>query len=82
MATNLSKEGIAAQTVIVPGRPADEILNYASKSQVDLIIMSTHGKAGVSRWVFGSVVERVVRNSAAPVLIVPPPSRLKGESRG
>jgi len=82
MAANLSKEGIAVQTVIVSGRPADEILGYASKNQVDLIIMSTHGRAGVSRWVFGSVVERVLRHSAVPVLIVPPPGRLSGESRG
>ncbi len=82
MAANLSKEGIAAQTVIVSGRPVDEILSYASKNQVDLIIMSTHGRAGISRWVFGSVVERVLRHSAVPVLIVPPPGRLSGESRG
>jgi len=44
--------------------------------------MSTHGKAGISRWVFGSVMERVLRHSAVPVLIVPPPGRLSGESRG
>ncbi len=72
VAANLKKDGVAAQTAVIGGRPADAILDYAAKNQVDLIIMSTHGRSGVSRWVFGSVADRVLRHSVAPVLAVSP----------
>jgi len=71
-ADSLKKDDIAAQTAVVSGRPAEEILDYANKNQVDLIIMSTHGRSGFSRWVLGSVTDRVVRNSKAPVLTITP----------
>ena len=66
----LKKEGINSQVVLLTGRPADEILAYAEKHDADLIIMSTHGRSGVSRWFLGSVAERVVRHSPVPVLLV------------
>ena len=72
LANKLEKEGIATQTVVIQGKPADEILNYAEKNQVDLIIMSTHGRSGISRWVFGSVADKVVHYSTFPIFIVPP----------
>jgi len=71
-ADSLKKDDIAVQTAVVSGRPAEEILDYANKNQVDLIIMSTHGRSGVSRWVLGSVTDRVVRHSIAPVLTIAP----------
>jgi len=71
-ADSLKKDDIAAQTAVVSGRAAEEILDYANKNQVDLIIMSTHGRSGLSRWVLGSVTDRVVRHSRAPVLTVAP----------
>ena len=52
------------------GRPADEILAFASDVGADLIAMSTHGRSGISRWVFGSVADRVLRGAACPVLLV------------
>lgn len=69
---NLSAEGIAASGAIQQGRPAEVILDYARSRQVDLIIMSTRGRSGLSRWILGSVADRVARNSTAPVLLVPP----------
>jgi len=71
-AAELRKDDIPVQTVVVSGRPAEAILDYANKNQVDLIVMSTHGRSGVSRWVLGSVTDRVVRNSTAPVLTITP----------
>jgi nucleotide-binding universal stress UspA family protein len=71
VADSLKGDGIAVETVIVCGGPAEEILDYAKKNKVDMIVMSTHGRSGVSRWVFGSVAERVLRHSGTPVLIVP-----------
>lgn len=82
LANSLKKEGIAVQTAVITGWPADKILDYADQNQVDLIIMSTHGRSGVTRWVFGSVADRVLRHSKAPVLMVPPPGCRTGKSRG
>lgn len=68
----LKEKGIAAKTEILAGNPAEEIIKYSQKNNVDLIIMSTRGRSGISRWVFGSVAEKVIRNSTVPVLIKPP----------
>ena len=74
MAERLTKEGVAVETDIVDGLPADEILKYAETEQVDLIAMSTHGRSGVSRWLSGSVAEKVLSHSFIPVLVVVPRS--------
>ena len=52
------------------GRPADEILTFAGKVDADLIAMSTHGRSGISRWVFGSVADRLLHGASCPVLLV------------
>jgi nucleotide-binding universal stress UspA family protein len=70
LADDLKKEGIAAQAVVLSGNPANEILDYVNKSQPDLVIMSTHGRSGPSRWVLGSVAEKVVLHCPISVLIV------------
>jgi len=72
VAADLKKSGVATETAIVSGQPAEVILDYAKQNQVALIIMSTHGRSGVSRWAFGSVADRVLRHSVVPVLIVAP----------
>lgn len=72
VAVSLKKEGISAETALVSGRAADAILDYAREHQVDLIIMSTHGRSGVTRWVMGGVADRVVRHSLVPVLTISP----------
>jgi nucleotide-binding universal stress UspA family protein len=73
MVDRLKAEGIATEADIAEGLPADEILDYADEKQVDLIVMSTHGKTGISRWWSGSVAEKVVSQSLTPVLVVTPP---------
>ncbi len=78
VADSLKKDGAATQAVVIQGRPADTILEFADKNRVDLIIMSTHGRSGPSRWVFGSVADKIVRHSTAPVLITSPPGVRNG----
>ena len=73
-AAKLQKEGINARTVVTEGTAADEILKYASKNKVDLIIMSSHGRSGATRWAFGSVADRVVRHATVPVLVAAAPA--------
>ena len=69
---NLRPQGIASQAVTVEGRVADEILSYTEKNNVDLIVMSTHGRSGLSRFFFGSAAEKVSRHSRVPVLLISP----------
>jgi len=71
-AAMLQKEGINAKPIIVQGYPAEEILNYAKNNNIDLIIMSTHGRSGIKRWVMGSVTNRVLSHSTVPVLTIIP----------
>ncbi len=72
VADKLREEGMFVQPVVIQSRVAEGILDYAIKNQVDLIMMSTHGRSGPSRWALGSVADRVIRHSPIPVLIVSP----------
>ncbi len=72
-------DGINVQSeVLVGGRAADVIADYANKGKVDLIIIATHGRSGVSRWVWGSVADRVLRSACVPVLMVRAPGCVPG----
>jgi nucleotide-binding universal stress UspA family protein len=65
----LEAKGITANKVVRTGKPAEEIIHYAKTNAVDLIIMSTHGRSGVSRLMLGSVAERIIRQSDIPILL-------------
>jgi len=52
------------------GNPAEEILRYADMNDIDLILMATHGRSGISRWATGSVAYKVLRASKVPVWLV------------
>lgn len=58
------------ETEIRQGSPAREVVDFATEKGVDVIVMGTHGRAGVNRLLLGSVAERVVRSSPVPVLTV------------
>jgi nucleotide-binding universal stress UspA family protein len=62
--------GYAAVWAIRFGQPAEEIIAYVAKTGCDLIAMSTHGRSGIGRWVYGSVADKVLRGSSIPVLLV------------
>ncbi len=72
IAKELTRAGLRVKIELVVGGAADSaILNYAKENKIDLIVMSTHGRSAVHRWIFGSVAQRVLRHSPIPVLIVP-----------
>ena len=54
------------------GSPAAAIIDYAATVQPDLIVMSTHGRSGLGRWLIGSVADRVVKHGSVPVMLVRP----------
>jgi nucleotide-binding universal stress UspA family protein len=58
------------QTRLIEGDVAGTIVDTALSEQVDLIVMSTHGYSGLTRWVLGSVTEKVLRSAPCPVLAV------------
>ena len=55
---------------VTRGSPADQILDYAETHEMDLIAMSTHGRSGIGRWVFGSVTDKVLHSGDTAVLVV------------
>ncbi len=66
----LSADAAKFDTDVLVGRAADKLAGYAEKNEVDLIIIATHGRSGVSRWVRGSVAEKILHSSNVPVLMV------------
>lgn len=61
---------VLVETVSETGAPADAIVRYAESHGVDLIIMSSHGRTGLGRWVYGSVAERVLREASCATAII------------
>ncbi|MFB6110320.1 MAG: universal stress protein [Halodesulfurarchaeum sp.] len=62
----------AVEEGLILGRPTETILEYADEHAVDLIVMGTHGRTGLSHYLMGSVAEKVVRHASCPVQAVPP----------
>ena len=70
LAGDARKQGVAVQKATAEGRPNAAILQFAEANQVDLIAICTRGRSGFSRWLMGSVADRVVRGATVPVLLV------------
>jgi universal stress protein A len=70
VATRLHRKHLAVRTLLLSGSAQHAIVETAKKLKVDLIIMSTHGRTGLSHALLGSVAEGVLRNATCPVLTV------------
>ncbi|HEU4760582.1 MAG TPA: universal stress protein [Dehalococcoidia bacterium] len=66
----LKDRAVEASVSVAPGEAAETVLTEGDAWNVDLIAMSTHGRSGVLRWVFGSVADKVVHASTRPLLLV------------
>jgi nucleotide-binding universal stress UspA family protein len=71
-------ENARVQTVILGGKPAETIAEYAEKNGCDLIVMASHGRSGISRWVRGSTADKILRSACVPVLMVRAPGCVAG----
>lgn len=69
MAETIRSDGVAVETVVKDGDPADCILEEADKDAGTLIAMTTHGRTGVGRWLLGSVTDKMVRSGRHPMLV-------------
>jgi nucleotide-binding universal stress UspA family protein len=72
---------IPVRHVFLEGDPATEIVRYAADEAIDVIVLGTHGRAGVDRLVMGSVAERVMRDASCSVLVVKLQGSRSGENR-
>lgn len=70
VAEGLVEAKVPTQIVVTTGHAASAISDVVADNGIDLIVMSTHGRSGLSRWVFGSVAEKVVRLAECPVLLI------------
>lgn len=73
IAGRFSHYGAEIKCEVLEGRIAETLANYAEKNDVDLLLIATHGRSGVNRWLMGSVADRVLHYSDVPVLMVRAP---------
>jgi nucleotide-binding universal stress UspA family protein len=66
----LGKAGVKTRTEVPEGNPAEVLIDYINKNSIDLVVLSTHGRTGFSRWAFGSIAEKVLTGSESPVLLI------------
>jgi nucleotide-binding universal stress UspA family protein len=70
--TRLAGEDVRATSLMLRGHPATRIIDHAQETERILVVMSTHGRTGMKRWLLGSVADRVVRRSHRPTLLIRP----------
>ena len=68
----------ALHSEVLVGRAAESLADYTKENDIDLIVIATHGRSGVTRWVRGSVADKVLRFSSIPVLMVRAPGTKAG----
>ncbi|MFH1382717.1 MAG: universal stress protein [Chloroflexota bacterium] len=67
---SLTGSAATSRIVVVSGRAAEQILSYAEVEKFDLIVMSSHGKSGITRWSLGSTADKVLRKAGIPLIII------------
>ena len=70
LAGELKRRGIRVRTQVRRGEPVEEIVDCAREVDANLIAMTTHGRSGLGRWLFGSVAEAVLREAEIPVFLM------------
>jgi nucleotide-binding universal stress UspA family protein len=70
--------GVRVESVVLFGNVADALAEYANKNAADIIVIATHGRSGISKWVWGGVADRILRSSCVPVLMVRAPGCVPG----
>lgn len=73
IADGLEAKGIKVSTKVLFWPPAEAVVSYAKENNADIIVMSSHGRSGPSRWAHGSVADKILRSSCIPVLMVRAP---------
>ena len=78
--SQVKQDGIKFKAEVLVGQVADRLIDYADANKIDLVLIATHGRSGISRWVRGSVADKVLRSSHAPVLMVRADEKMSRET--
>jgi nucleotide-binding universal stress UspA family protein len=71
LAEDMKKRGLKVSTMVKTGQQvAVEIIDFAKEIRADLIVMCTHGRSGITRWVLGSVAHKVLTRAETPILLI------------
>jgi nucleotide-binding universal stress UspA family protein len=76
--SQLNYNGAKVESKVFVGRVSETLADYATKNSVDLILIASHGHSGITRWVMGSVADRVLRSACVPVLMIRAPGCVQG----
>jgi nucleotide-binding universal stress UspA family protein len=71
ISVDLGEQNVLHEMVILDGRASVMIEQFAEQNDIDLILLSSRGSTGLTRWLMGSVADRVVRGAKIPVLLMP-----------
>ncbi|MBP7961234.1 MAG: universal stress protein [Caldilineaceae bacterium] len=66
----LRGEGLVVHRTVIDGPIAESLLGYAEGQECGLIVMSTHGRSGFSKWIYGSVAQKMLQAATCPILLV------------
>jgi len=72
IAANLKVKG-EVDCVVLQGKPASALISYTASHEIDMVILATHGRSGISRWVIGSVAERLMHSIEVPTFMIRAP---------
>ena len=78
LVSRVKLDGVKVQIAVLSGNVAESLADYATSNDFDLIVIATHGRSGVSRWIWGSVADRLLRSACVPVLMVRAPGCIPG----
>ncbi len=82
VAEGVKADGVEADTEVCRGKPAQEIMRVLEQRDPRLLVMATHGRSGLSRWVYGSVASTLIREAPVPTMVVGPKALAGGPPKG
>jgi nucleotide-binding universal stress UspA family protein len=78
VADRVKSTGVPVRGEVLFGKPSVQLSEYANNGEFDLVIIATHGRSGISRWVWGSVADRLLRAVCMPIFMVRAPGCVPG----
>jgi nucleotide-binding universal stress UspA family protein len=78
LAAKLGYDWVQVETRVLAGPVSQQLVDYAKNNEIDLIVLATHGRSGIGRWVWGSTADRLLRYSCTPVFMVRAPGCVPG----
>lgn len=78
IAACLGKAGVNARAEVIYGKAIEALTGYINKNEIDLVIMATHGRSGISRRVWGGVADHLLRSVCTPILMIRAPGCVPG----